>query len=42
MSLPKWVWWVIGVVIICIVVVILKVNFSIGSEGIHFTQGLVH
>ena len=42
MNLPKWAWYVIAAVIVCVVVVLLKVNFSIGSNGIHFTQGLVH
>lgn len=42
MSIPRWAWWIIGVVIVLVVVVLLKVNFSIGSNGIHFTQGLVH
>jgi hypothetical protein len=41
-NLPKWAIWIIGAVIVVVVCVLLKVNLSIGSNGIHFTQGLVH
>lgn len=39
--LPRWTWWVIGVAVLLIIAALLKINFSIGSAGIHLTQGLV-
>jgi hypothetical protein len=42
MNLPRWAIWIIGAVIVVVICVLLKVNFQIGSEGIHFTQGLIH
>jgi bacteriorhodopsin len=41
MNLPKWAWWMIGVAVILIIAAVLKIDFSIGAGGIHFTQGLV-
>ena len=40
-GLPRWAWWIIGAAVVLIIAVVLKVNFSIGSDGIHLTQGLV-
>lgn len=42
MNIPKWAWTIIWIVGVLIVLVLLKVNISIGSEGFHLTQGLVH
>lgn len=42
MNMPKWCWGVMWTVIIIVVCVLLKFNFSIGSNGIHATQGIVH
>ncbi len=41
MKFPNWVWWILGVMLLIIVCVVCKFNMSIGSEGIHITQGLV-
>lgn len=40
-NIPRWCWWIIGVMIVIVVCVLLRFNMSIGSEGIHITQGLV-
>ena len=42
MKLPNWAIWIIGAVIVVVVCVLLKVNLSVGSNGIHFTQGLIN
>jgi len=39
--MPRWFWWVIGVAVLLVVAVLLKVDFSIGSSGIHLTQSLI-
>ncbi len=41
-NIPRWVWFIIGVVLVIVVCVLLKVNLSVGSNGIHATQDLVH
>ena len=41
-NLPNWFWWILAIVIVIIICVVLKINFSIGSEGMHLTQGIVH
>ncbi len=41
MNLPKWSLWIIGVMLVIVVCVLLKVNFNIGSQGIHVTQELI-
>jgi hypothetical protein len=40
-NLPRWAWWVIGWCIVLVVVVLLKVNMTLGSNGFTVTQGLV-
>ncbi len=40
-NIPKWAWTLIGAMLVIVVCVVLKINLSVGSEGIHFTQGLV-
>ena len=40
-QLPRWAWWVIGCCVVLIVVVLLKVNMTLGSGGFSITQGLV-
>jgi len=40
-NLPNWFWWIIAVVVILILLVVLKMDISIGSGGLHITQGLV-
>jgi len=42
MKLPRWVWFIIGVVIVLITLTLLKVNIQVGSRGISVTQDLVH
>ena len=39
--MPHWFFWILGVMIIIVVCVLLKFNISVGSDGIHATQGLV-
>jgi hypothetical protein len=41
MNLPKWAWTVIGIVVVLVILVILKVNITAGSNGFSITQGLV-
>lgn len=41
LNMPRWGWIILWVVVILVVLVILKFNFSIGSSGVHITQGLV-
>lgn len=41
-NIPRWCWWIIGLMLVIVLCVLLKINFSVGSDGIHFTQGLVH
>lgn len=41
-NLPRFVWWVIGVVIVLAIIVLLKVNIQLGSNGFSITQGVVH
>lgn len=41
MNIPRWVWFIIWVVIALIVLVLLRVNIHLGSEGFSVTQGLV-
>jgi len=41
MNIPKFAWFIIWAVIVLVVLVVLKVNFHAGSEGIGITQGLV-
>jgi hypothetical protein len=41
-SLPKFVWWVIGVLIVLVVLVLLKVDINIGGHGFSISQNLVH
>jgi bacteriorhodopsin len=40
-ALPRWVWWIIGAVIVLVIVVLLKVNIHRGSNGAGITQDLV-
>ncbi len=40
-NFPYWVWWILGVILILIIMAVCKADFTIGSSGIHFTQGLV-
>jgi hypothetical protein len=40
-NFPNWMWWLIGAMIVVILCVVCKLNFNVGYEGIHFTQGLV-
>ena len=40
-NLPRWAWWVIGVAVVLIIIVLLKINFQAGSAGIHVSQDLV-
>ncbi len=42
MNLPRWVWFIIWIVIVLVVCVLLKVNIHLGSEGFGVTQGIVH
>lgn len=41
LNIPKWVWFVLWAMVLLVVLVLLKFNFSIGSDGIHFTQHLI-
>ena len=41
MRLPKLAWWIIGIIIVLVIVVLLKVDISVGSGGLHITQGIV-
>ena len=41
MNLPNWAWYIISIVVVLIVLVICKVNVSVGTSGLHITQGLV-
>jgi len=41
MNIPKWAWTIIWIMLIIVVCVLLKFNISVGSDGIHATQGLV-
>ena len=41
-AFPRWAWFIICVAVTLIVLVLLKVNVSIGAQGFHVTQGLVH
>jgi hypothetical protein len=41
-SLPKWVWFVVFVVMLLIVLALLKVDFQIGSGGVHLQQHLIN
>lgn len=40
-NIPKWAWMIIGLMLVIVVCVILKVNISVGNQGIHITQDLV-
>ena len=40
--LPRFVWFIIWIAVVLIVLVLLKINIHIGSEGIGVSQGLVH
>lgn len=40
--LPRFVWWIIGAVIVLIILVLLRVNIQLGSGGFSITQDLVH
>jgi len=42
MNIPKFVWWIIGAVLVLVVLVIFKVDISAGSGGFSISQGLVH
>ena len=42
MQIPKFVWWIIGVLIVLVLMVVLKVDINLGSHGFSFTQNLVH
>ena len=41
-NLPQWIWWCLGVILLLVIMAICKADFSVGSQGIHFTQGLIH
>jgi len=41
LNMPRWAWFVIVVCIVLILLVVLKVNFYAGSNGIGVTQSLV-
>ena len=41
MNLPKWVWFIIGFVVVLIVLALLKVNITMGGHGFAITQGIV-
>ncbi len=41
-NFPSWVWFVLGIVLLLIVMALCKADFSVGSQGIHFTQHLVN
>ena len=40
-NFPNWTWWILGVILVLIVMTLCKADFSIGSHGMHFVQGLV-
>ena len=40
-NIPKWMWFVIGIVVLLIILALLKVNFQIGSDGISLKQNLI-
>lgn len=40
-NLPKFVWWIVGAVIVLIILVLLKLNIQLGSDGFSISQGLV-
>jgi bacteriorhodopsin len=42
MNIPRWCWYVIGIAIVLIALVLLKVDIRAGVSGVHITQGLVH
>jgi len=42
MNLPKWLWTIVWIVVALIVLVLLRVNIHLGSEGFSITQGLVN
>lgn len=40
-NFPYWVWWIGGVILLLILMALCRADFSVGSQGIHFTQNLV-
>jgi hypothetical protein len=40
-NFPSWIWWILGVMLLLIVMGVCKADFSVGSQGLHFTQGLI-
>lgn len=40
-NIPKWCWWILGVMLVIVVCVLLKFNISVGASGIHATQDLI-
>ncbi len=40
-NIPRWIWIIVCVAILLIVLALLKVDFSIGSSGIHLEQHLI-
>lgn len=40
--IPRFVWIIVWTVAVLILLVVLKVNIHLGSDGFGITQGLVH
>jgi hypothetical protein len=41
-KLPKWLWWIVCAAVILIVLALLKFDISVGSQGVHVQQHLIH
>lgn len=39
-NFPKWVWWIVGGVLVIFAAWVLKVDINVGQGGFHFTCGL--